>query len=177
MNSETGFPSSLVELGSRIKLATARAGSQRAVAAKIGVAHSTFGRWIAGEAEPGLFSMVALAKAAGVQLVWLITGEGPMVADLAGQAPSADLGPHKIQMDEELLAKCLETANRMFLEGNELRAARGEPPIEITWAGLGSVGGNLYEQSFNAWVDDERRRRLEGTKVDRSPQVVVGSKK
>ena len=64
-------------LGERLSLAVARIGTQKEAAAVAGVTDEQIGRWKRGQAKPAFYGIVALAKAAGVSLDWLATGEGP----------------------------------------------------------------------------------------------------
>lgn len=52
-------------------------GGQEAAAAVAEVSTSTFSSWVNGKADPSFEGLWRLAKAAGVSLDWLATGEGP----------------------------------------------------------------------------------------------------
>lgn len=55
--------------------------SGRSIALKAGVSTSVFSQYMTGKTQPALPHLVALAKALGVKVEWLATGEGPMSAD------------------------------------------------------------------------------------------------
>jgi phage repressor protein C with HTH and peptisase S24 domain len=77
-----------------------------------GVSPSAFRKWLRGDAEPSRERLVALAKAAGVSVGWLASGEGPPPR-LSGGTPSSRSasGPGGInQRDYLLLPKRPESA-------------------------------------------------------------------
>ena len=63
-------------LKERLKEAIQRAESANALAKKIGVSRSALGYWLSGEREPKVEALAKIAKETGVDLNWLITGEG-----------------------------------------------------------------------------------------------------
>jgi len=69
------FPSG--EMAFRLELAIAQAGGPSAVARRADMYPSTLHRYRAGRELPSS-ALVSLARAAGVRLEWLATGEGPM---------------------------------------------------------------------------------------------------
>ncbi len=107
---------------------------------------------------PGADKAVKLADALGVSLEWLLAGRGSMTPRLPAGAPSAGRGPQPIEMDWQLLEDAYEQAKLSLERGNELRAARGAPPVKITDRSLAKVAAEIYEQSYNAWVEDEQAR-------------------
>lgn len=63
----------------RIDTAVNTIGGISKAAAIIGVSYPTIGRWKDGSSDPKLSNMVAFAKAAGVTLDWLVTGDCNLV--------------------------------------------------------------------------------------------------
>lgn len=70
----------------RLRQLIAIAGSASALAKGAGISQSGLTRYLAG-GEPSRRVLVALAKAAGVRVLWLASGEGPMRQQEAGEAP------------------------------------------------------------------------------------------
>lgn len=66
------------ELGRRIQVVCDRLGSRQKAATAAAVSPAQLARYISGKNNPTLDKIVALAKAAGVSIEWLATGEGPM---------------------------------------------------------------------------------------------------
>jgi transcriptional regulator with XRE-family HTH domain len=72
--------------------------SQRAFAREIGLSSGTISKYLAGLIEPSRPILIAMAKGAGVEVGWLATGEGPMLATeaieqrlIAGVSPDAPM--------------------------------------------------------------------------------------
>ncbi len=72
-------------LSQRIRLCAERAGSGEALARGSGIPRRTLETYLSGQAEPKASRLAAIARAAGVSVHWLATGEGPM-------APSDETG-------------------------------------------------------------------------------------
>ncbi len=64
-----------------------------------GVSPSAFRKWLRGDAEPSRERLVALAKAAGVSVGWLASGEGPPPR-LGGGIPSSRSAPGSGGIDQ-----------------------------------------------------------------------------
>ncbi|MQM37775.1 putative HTH-type transcriptional regulator [wastewater metagenome] len=65
-------------IGARISEIAAHVGGKKALAARAGVSESHLYRYIAGASEPTAGRLVALARAGGVSVAWLATGEGAL---------------------------------------------------------------------------------------------------
>lgn len=72
---------------SRMSLCATRVGSVNALARKAGIAQSTIRPYFEGS-EPKRPHLVAIARAAGVSVSWLATGEGTPVPGSSGDTPS-----------------------------------------------------------------------------------------
>jgi phage repressor protein C with HTH and peptisase S24 domain len=81
INSETK-----ADLASRIRKCADLVGSGDALAQKAAIPRRTLETYLAGKAEPKAGRIAAIAKAAGVNLEWLATGEGPMRREDVEQA-------------------------------------------------------------------------------------------
>ena len=74
-----------VQFCSRIREVTEMIGNPNAAAKKAGVTVSSINRWIKGESDPSRTNLIRMAEAAGVNVAWLATGDGPK---LKGEADS-----------------------------------------------------------------------------------------
>lgn len=70
------------------------------MAKKAGISTSVLRKWRAGGSEPTMSSLVRMAEAGGVDLAWLITGDGPQEGHALRAAPTPDLA-----LLEEVIAK------------------------------------------------------------------------
>ena len=66
------------EFRERLNAVVRRVGGASAVAHLAGMRESTIRNWLAGPSEPNRAKLVAIARATGVSLAWLATGEGSM---------------------------------------------------------------------------------------------------
>ena len=86
-------PSSVNEFASRLRIVERKFNNRAEVAKAIGVAKSSYQRWVEGVSTPSFDAMAKLAKVAGVSLDWLAFGEeSPSAGDAAhtGQQASLD---------------------------------------------------------------------------------------
>lgn len=65
-------------LGSRIKKASENCGGMRSLAEKSGIPYTTLHGYGSGKSEPRASDLVSIAAATGVNLEWLLTGNGEM---------------------------------------------------------------------------------------------------
>jgi phage repressor protein C with HTH and peptisase S24 domain len=79
---------SVAERSERLRAAVREAGGTSAVAKRGGIPLGTLNNYLAGR-DLRAEGLVALARATGVRLEWLATGEGPMRAGDAAEAPLA----------------------------------------------------------------------------------------
>jgi hypothetical protein len=89
----------------RMKQVATGVGSVLALSKKTGIPQSTLANYFVG-GEPGRVQLAAIAKGAGVELTWLITGEGPRVrsevevyADECGDSLTSQLDGYDVDMD------------------------------------------------------------------------------
>src|SRR5260370_6869476 len=67
-----------------LRLIMQQFGSVADLARAVGVSDNAIYKWVSGRGQPGMISLVNLAKAAGGSVEWLATGRG---APAKGQAP------------------------------------------------------------------------------------------
>src|SRR5260370_16193021 len=75
------------EFRRRVRLIMQQFGSVADLARAVGVSDNAIYKWVSGRGQPGMISLVNLAKAAGVSVEWLATGRG---APAKGQARSTE---------------------------------------------------------------------------------------
>lgn len=95
-------------IGTRISEAAELVGTRKIAASVMGVSPDTLQRYIREEVEPSLGPVVALAKAAGISLVWLTTGSLPMRPEEAPPAPQGTWDPELLRDAVEALEEVLE---------------------------------------------------------------------
>ncbi len=71
------------------------AGNASRLAAACGISRRAVGDYLSGKAEPTRPRLVAMAKAGGVSVEWLATGEGPMRSQFA---PSLSTSPINMEI-------------------------------------------------------------------------------
>jgi len=69
----------MLNLSARMDAASNRAGGPAKLAERAGLSPSVIRKYQRGESDPSRERLVAIAEAAGVNLLWLATGEGPML--------------------------------------------------------------------------------------------------
>jgi phage repressor protein C with HTH and peptisase S24 domain len=88
-------------------------GSVADLARAVGVSDNAIYKWVSGRGQPGMISLVNLAKAAGVSVEWLATGRGtPAKGKTEAPPPPA------------------ESAEFVMMPRHLLRAAAGRPSIQ-----------------------------------------------
>jgi len=99
-------PGKVDAFGERISLAIQRAGGAKKMSEKTGMSTSVLRSWRAEKSDPSRTSLVKVARAAGVSVEWLATGEGG--PDQGAVAPT-ELGKPDIDLDalEEVAVKVL----------------------------------------------------------------------
>ena len=69
------------EFRRRLRLIMQQFGSVADLARAVGVSDNAIYKWVSGRGQPGMISLVNLAKAAGVSVEWLATGRGAPAKD------------------------------------------------------------------------------------------------
>ncbi|HEX8224482.1 MAG TPA: XRE family transcriptional regulator [Allosphingosinicella sp.] len=146
------------EAAQRLKLAADGWGSQRKLAEQLGMHKNTLGNILAGDGDPGISRVAAIAAKVGVSLDWILTGRGQGVPseadeDLVGLpmlTPTLAAGAGSIAGDAATQA--LWRFPRSWLR----RSFGHEDQLEL----LRVVGDSMQpELSDGDWVMVDRRRR------------------
>lgn len=115
----------------RMKSLVHQFGSIAEIARKCGFPESTVKKWVDGISDPSRERCIALANGTGISLLWLMAGEGPMLAaDLAAPRQSQDLRP-----DNDTLRAAIDAVESAI-------EAMG---YEVTSSGRAKVIGLVYE--------------------------------
>jgi len=169
---ETALSSSAKELENsfieRMEVCAERAGSVTALARKARISQSGIRRYFSG-GEPTRPHLVALAKAAKVDLVWLATGEGePERSELGrlqvsatkvdlellekvGRTTFEELARREIALDPTAQARLIRVLYRHF-------SSRHEPPDHATVSNIIDLAA--FRSGQQAGAEHERRHRL-----------------
>lgn len=109
--------------GERISLAVKKAGGATKLAEMTGLSTSVLRSWRSEKSDPSRTSLIKVAKAAGISLEWLATGEGS--PDQGAEVPSKQ-GIGASEFDLDLLESVATTA----LKELEARRIRLEPAAQ-----------------------------------------------
>ncbi len=112
------------EFTARISATIALAGGPSEAARRAGVTLATLSRWKKGDADPSRTNLVALAKAAGVSVGWLATGEGamPQENEQAAQSHQAIPAPWSAH---DTLGNPVDLEEFVFVPRYNLQASAG----------------------------------------------------
>jgi phage repressor protein C with HTH and peptisase S24 domain len=167
------------ERSSRLRQAVRAAGGNKAVAGRADMPVGTLNRYIAGR-DMKASALVALARAAGVRLEWLATGEGPMHAaeagllDAGGELAGDDTSPGVRQQLVTMGRPGVAPPGYVLLPRVEARAAAGHG------SGLGSDQVVDFLAFSEDWVRNTLHRRpanlalLEATGDSMDPTIRDG---
>lgn len=81
----------------RMKILVDRAGNANRLADLTGISRRAIGTYLSGESDPSRERLVRLAKAAGVGVTWLATGEGPMTVHAPPERDLCDIRVYDLQ--------------------------------------------------------------------------------
>lgn len=113
-------------LGGRIRTCASIVGNGDMLASITGIPRRTLETYLNDEAEPKIGRVALIAKAAGVTIAWLATGEGPMRPTEGGQEKMADqpqtLVPQGVAVDMEMDSGGENGAVAALLDNRELVA-------------------------------------------------------
>jgi AcrR family transcriptional regulator len=133
----------------RLKEAVRRAGGNAAVAKRAGISLGTLNNYLGGRDMKTTF-MVALAKACGVNITWLASGEGPMVGQLERPASDARISAENDEpeppvraaatMDVHQMARAIETMRMMQkIKPDELAAEEEARLLFVLYDQIGKM--------------------------------------
>jgi len=100
------------EFRRRLRLIMQQFGSVADLARAVGVSDNAIYKWVSGRGQPGMISLVNLAKAAGVSVEWLATGRG----NPAKGKPDTRAAPEPVEF--------------VTMPRHALRAPAHRPPIQ-----------------------------------------------
>jgi phage repressor protein C with HTH and peptisase S24 domain len=100
------------EFRRRLRLIMQQFGSVADLARAVGVSDNAIYKWVSGRGQPGMISLVNLAKAAGVSVEWLATGRGTAAKSRPEPQPE------------------IESPDFVTLPRHALRGTGGRPPIQ-----------------------------------------------
>lgn len=92
----------------RVAAAIKRAGGATIMAEKAEVSGSVLRKWRSGQSDPSRTNLVKMARAAGVSLEWLATGEGDPDDGVSTTPAEATQVPPDLDSLEEVTTKVLE---------------------------------------------------------------------
>jgi len=141
-------------------------GKQAEAARKVGVTGATIKRWITGQADPSRTNLVRLSQAAGVEVNWLATGQGPMFASGAHrlneqQAAYASseqdegrrLLQQQMQKTQEVLDNIRKTERKGTAEDSQAFDVKGRP-VDIDEFVFIPLYDVAVSAGHGAWADD-----------------------
>ncbi|MEG3638589.1 helix-turn-helix domain-containing protein [Magnetococcus sp. PR-3] len=106
----------------RLRKAADRTGGPDAIARKVDVSRRTWGNYLQGATEPTSSTIKEVAKAAGLDPSWILTGLGPMEPQQGGR-PSA-------VMDDVLLFSVIYEVEH-FLLGENITIASAKDKVQL----------------------------------------------
>ncbi|WP_126456695.1 XRE family transcriptional regulator [Sulfuriflexus mobilis] len=84
-------------IGTRITATADRVGGKKELAARVGLSESQLHRIVAGDSQAKVETIASMAKAGGVSIEWLATGEGPMmITEIKEQAATYGVKTDKL---------------------------------------------------------------------------------
>nr|WP_253341554.1 S24 family peptidase [Neisseria sp. HSC-16F19] len=98
-------------------------GKQAHAARSIGVQDASIKRWVTGQADPSRTNLIRIAEAAGVNIAWLATGEGPKFKD--GTAPVQTVGQKESTPAKDVLGNPVDIEEFVFIPRYDVKAAAG----------------------------------------------------
>jgi phage repressor protein C with HTH and peptisase S24 domain len=104
------------EFRRRLRLIMQQFGSVADLARAVGVSDNAIYKWVSGRGQPGMISLVNLAKAAGVSVEWLATGQGTP-AKGKREAPAVSEPAEFVTMARNILRA---GANRSSIQSSQI---------------------------------------------------------
>lgn len=138
------LPAANADLAARIRLLIAQEGSASAMARRCGCSEGAVRSWRDGQSDLSRARCIALARALGISLMWLVTGEGPMKP--AGEESPGARGPgaaptHASDIDPQRLAATLRLLQSyVCMVGGSLSPAQRADVVAELYPLLGGFG-------------------------------------
>jgi DNA-binding phage protein len=136
----------------RLRRCVALAGNGNELARRAGMPRRTLENYLSGDHEPRLGRIVQIARATGVSVNWLVTGDGPMMASET-QGPTAPMPPVSAQQpttDGRLLGRLFEAIQRVHREEGS----------HLPMSALAEIAAAKHDQIVAAEEDPEERLRM-----------------
>ena len=116
-----------VEFAKRMKIVAKRLGSVSELCRRVDVAYPTAAKWVKEGAEPSTTNLIKIADAAGVNLLWLATGQGAMLKEDSedGKQPAAYDGDQYAQPVLDTLNRPVDIEEFVFIPRYNVKVAAG----------------------------------------------------
>ena len=135
------LPAAHADLAARIRLLIAQEGSASAMARRCGCSEGAVRSWRDGQSDLSRMRCIALARALGVSLLWLVAGEGPMRIAHEGVRQEAGPPPHPPGIDPPRLAATLRLLQSyVCMVGGSLDPAQRADVMAELYQVLGELG-------------------------------------
>ncbi|MHC1480740.1 helix-turn-helix domain-containing protein [Frateuria aurantia] len=125
----------------RIKVLIQRAGSATEIARRCGFSEGVVRSWRDGHTDPSRARCVTLAKTLGVSLVWLVAGEGQILAD-----PSADVREGGSSLRDEVAGRggrLGAAASALQVSGHAVDSERLSVAMKVLQSNLALANSSL----------------------------------
>jgi len=116
-----------VEFAKRMEIVAKRLGSVSELCRRVDVAYPTATKWGKEGAEPSTTNLIKIADAAGVNLLWLATGQGAMLKEDSedGKQPAAYDGDQYAQPVLDTLNRPVDIEEFVFIPRYNVKVAAG----------------------------------------------------
>ena len=116
-----------VEFAKRMEIVAKRLGSVSELCRRVDVAYPTATKWVKEGAEPSTTNLIKIADAAGVNLLWLATGQGAMLKEDSedGEQPAAYDGDQYAQSVLDTLNRPVDIEEFVFIPRYNVKVAAG----------------------------------------------------
>jgi bacteriophage CI repressor helix-turn-helix domain len=116
-----------VEFAKRMEIVAKRLGSVSELCRRVDVAYPTATKWVKEGAEPSTTNLIKIADAAGVNLLWLATGQGAMLKEDSedGEQPAAYDGDQYAQPVLDTLNRPVDIEEFVFIPRYNVKVAAG----------------------------------------------------
>ena len=116
-----------VEFAKRMEIVAKRLGSVSELCRRVDVAYPTATKWVKEGAEPSTTNLIKIADAAGVNLLWLATGQGAMLKEDSedGKQPAAYDGDQYAQPVLDTLNRPVDIEEFVFIPRYNVKVAAG----------------------------------------------------